>query len=167
MSRQKRIQRSGKIQRKQLRRRPSSGKNTNGDQHRPEFNINFKLSDELREKFVEAVRLGLPPARACDLIGIGESTYYRWMHKGKSYYEQLEEGDQNDHHLVYYKFYRSVLKAAAEWQLEFVVRLGETKVEKEWYRNISVLERRDPQNWGKRPDQVSTEGDYSPDESFL
>jgi transposase len=38
-----------------------------------------KLTDEIIERFITAIKLGCPKKDACGAAGIGESTLYKWM----------------------------------------------------------------------------------------
>lgn len=149
------------IKRKPLNRRyKPDGKKLNG--------VPSKLSDELQIEFVEYVLRGLPPPRACDVVGISERTYHLWMLKGRKYGEELLEGEENQIHDKYYDFYRQVNRAVAQWQLRFVDRLSAHVVDATWTRDLAVLERRDSGNWGRDADHTYRgRDDFPSDESFL
>lgn len=127
-----------------------------------------KLSQEMQDDFIDFVLRGLPPPRACDLVGISERTYYLWMQKGKRYADDIENGEQNDKHRAFYEFYRQVNRAISMWMIRFVDRLSLHTVDSTWYRDLAVLERRDPSNWGKQADHLYRGRDeFDPQEEFL
>jgi len=112
--------------------------------------------------------MGLPPPRACDMVGISERTYHLWMLKGRQYSEALIDGEQNDIHDKYYAFYRQVNRAVAQWQYRFILRLSKESVDATWTRDLAVLERRDSKNWGRDVDHTyKGRDDFAADESFL
>lgn len=43
-----------------------------------------KLTPELQQRFCDALHSGLTFAGACDLVGIGRSTFFRWMDEDES-----------------------------------------------------------------------------------
>jgi hypothetical protein len=126
------------------------------------------LSEEVQNSFIEYVLRGLPPPRACDLVGISERTYHKWMQNGKRYSDDLIDGEQNDIHDIYYSFYREVNRAIAMWMIRFVDRLSASDVDQTWTRDLAVLERRDKSNWGRDSDHNFRGRDEFPsDEAFL
>jgi len=66
----------------------------------------LKLTDEVLEKICNAIRLGATYKDAAIGVGVGETTFYRWMRRG----EKAKSG-------VYRKFWQAIQRANREAQL--------------------------------------------------
>jgi hypothetical protein len=97
-----------------------------------------KLSDEVTERVVSAVRAGNYAEAACQAAGIGQSTYYRWMARGAQ-----EPGS------AYAGFREAVLRAEAEAEVHAVALVRRAMAD-DWRAAIAYLERRHPVRWRSR-----------------
>ncbi len=61
-----------------------------------------KLTDDVKQRFLRATRLGCPVRDACGCAGIGETTYYKWM--------QWADSDRRD--AKRYRDFRDAIKEA-------------------------------------------------------
>lgn len=129
-----------------------------------------KLSPELTENFVQLIRRGLPPDGVCDYLFVPHSTLWRWIKQGTHYLDGNNEPKSDQ---AYGHFVSQLRKALADYRLKLVDELNEDPRNskyalRKWKRALAVLERRDPDNFGKRPDHNSDEDSaFDPDESFL
>lgn len=128
--------------------------------------LGTKLTLELLEKMIVFVKEGIPFTTACSLCGISRSTHTAWMIWGRNYVEALEQNQEVEeskkNHAVYYKL---IDKAFAEYLYDVIKRLN-SRFSMNWVRDITILERRDNENWG-RVVNVSDMDVRDPDESFL
>src|SRR5262245_23417826 len=96
-----------------------------------------KLTPELREQIVQALRAGNYAEAACQAAGISASTYYRWMARGEQ-----EPG-------VYREFRVAVLQAEAVAEVHAVAIVRRAMGE-DWRAALAYLERRHPNRWRRR-----------------
>jgi hypothetical protein len=100
-----------------------------------------KLTPELQQALCDALRGGCYVETACTLVGVDESTYYRWLEKG-------EKGQQ-----PYREFRDAVKKAEAkveELAVGTILRQGLDPKNPNWVALMTFLERRFPGRWGRR-----------------
>ena len=101
-----------------------------------------KLTKELTEKICRAVKAGSHPAVAARSVGVGESTYYRWMEEGRAEEKGLRR-----------EFYEAVKLAEAEGEVRAVAHLA-AAAPTDWRASLALLERRHPHRWLRRPGTV-------------
>jgi hypothetical protein len=142
---------------------------TNKNNLQLSFNVDLtgtKLTLQLLEKMIVFVKEGIPFTTSCSLCGISRSTHTAWMIWGRNYVEALEQNQEVEedkkNHAVYYKL---IDKAFAEYLYDVIKRLN-SRFSMNWVRDITILERRDNENWG-RVVNVSDMDIRDPDESFL
>jgi transposase len=97
-----------------------------------------KLTPEVHERIVAAVRAGNYAGPAARSAGISEATYYRWLKRG----EEETSGR-------YRELYEAVRRAEAEAEVEVVARLRKA-VPDDWRAGLAFLERRYTERWGRR-----------------
>jgi len=100
-----------------------------------------KLTPKLQETICEFVAAGNYMSTACEAAGISRWTYLNWLHRAE---EEATNGGG-----VYFNFLNAVKKAEADAEAERVARIrkaGETN----WLADMTHLERRHPDRWGKR-----------------
>jgi hypothetical protein len=134
-----------------------------------------KLTAALQTALADAVRLGLPLAKACDRAGVGFDTAKEWVRRG-------EGTDDRPPSARYASFALAIRKARADDQARRIARLeqaakggvvnyrrtttranGETVSEErftegQWTADAWYLERSDPENWGRK-DRVAVTGE--------
>lgn len=98
-----------------------------------------KLTPDLLEKVKRGFTLGMTARRVCDLLRIGESTFFLWVSLGK---EEAEAGKRNGHYL---EFLETVRQAQAEFDDKHLEHIGS---DPDWRARAWLLER-------VRPDQFA------------
>lgn len=97
-----------------------------------------KLSVEVRERVVQAIRAGNYAEAACQSAGISPSTYYRWLARGE--HEPTSE---------YAVFREAVVRAEADAEVHAVAIIRRAMGE-DWRAALAYLERRHPARWRAR-----------------
>ena len=97
-----------------------------------------KLTKEVHQRIVAAVRAGNYPEPAARAAGIHPATYYRWMERGE------KEGSG-----IYRDFYEDVRRAEAEAEVEIVARIRK-EIPENYRAGIEFLERRYASRWSRR-----------------
>lgn len=110
----------------------------------------LKLTPELQEKIVTAVREGNYAQVAAQAAGIGETTFYRWMQTG----ERASSG-------IYREFREAIKAAEAEGEMTAVVAVR-SGFGDDWKAAMTYLERRHPERWRKRDEIAHTGKDGGP-----
>lgn len=104
-----------------------------------------KLTPEVQEKLLNAIRMGNYYEAACAYAGIHYFTFRRWIEKG----EKAKSGK-------YREFSDLVKKAEAEAEAR-IVALWQSKIPKDWRAAQVFLERRYPDRWSRK-EKVEVEG---------
>lgn len=97
-----------------------------------------KLTPEVLEKIVAAIRAGNYAVVAAAFAGISERTYYRWMHRGR----EEKKG-------IYWQFCQAVEKAESEAEVR-AVAIIQKHMETNWQAAMTYLERKYPDRWARR-----------------
>lgn len=97
-----------------------------------------KLTPEVQEKILQALRAGNYAHVAAQYAGIHEATFYRWMQQG----EQEPEGE-------YREFREAVMATTAAAEVRAVAHIQQAMPE-DWKAAATFLERRYPDRWGRR-----------------
>jgi hypothetical protein len=108
-----------------------------------------KLTPELQQKLVSAIAAGNYIETACALVGIGTTTFYRW----------LELGSGPNARSPYREFREAVKKAEAAAEAKRIQIITEAAKE-DWKAAAWYLERRYPERWGRR-DRLQAELEHS------
>ena len=126
---------------------------------------NTKCTPKLIDEMVEAIGMALPITKCCDLVGISDVTHRTWLEKGQEYLDN--GGDPN--HEIYGEYLLRVKRALAEWQLTVLrEELNGPAYRPGWAKSMTMLERRDRDNWGRHEKKNTEEqGKPLPDEAFL
>ena len=107
---------------------------------------------------------GLPIITTCELVGISEDTYYRWFDQGKKY--MAGGGDNTDD--MYGRFFEETRRAVALWQMRLIRRsLSVDAYAHGWVRDLTLLERRNRQEWGRDAVRREDPSKYDDAERFL
>lgn len=113
-----------------------------------------KLTPEVRQQVVDALRAGAPPEVASAYAGIVRATYYNWLERGRAAISAAN-GDlpqvlgENE----YAQFVVAVDNALAQFVVGNMTRIGvagRTKVDGEWQALAWQLERRFPAFFARR-----------------
>lgn len=88
---------------------------------------------------------GYPATSACDYIGITDTRFQTWRRKG----ELVRQGDTSikDGHL-FLLFVLGLRRAGAEWVMERV-REAQSRMNRNWYRDLRLLQVRDRLNFAQ------------------
>lgn len=97
-----------------------------------------KLTPEVQERLVSAIRQGLKYDTACALAGISYYTMRNWVIAG----EGAADG-------IYFNFLTALKKAEAEAEQDLVKSIKDAG-KREWQANAWILERRHPERWARR-----------------
>ena len=109
-----------------------------------------KLTEEVTERILSAIRAGNYPAVAARAAGIAESTFYRWMEQGRA----AERG-------AHRAFYEAVKDAEAEGEAHAVAILRR-EMKGDWRAAVALLERRHPERWRRRERREPLAADERP-----
>lgn len=96
---------------------------------------NAKLTPEVQQKIVQAIRAGNYVTVAVDYAGIDRSTFYRWMERGR----QQRTG-------MYHDFHQAVRQAESFAEVRAVAIL-QSEMKENWRAALSYLERKFPDRW--------------------
>lgn len=99
----------------------------------------LKITPELVDKICLAIRAGNYAKIACEMVGIGETTYYRWMELGQ------KEGAQK----VYREFWESIKRAEADAEIANVALIRQAANNGSWQAASWLLERKHGERWGR------------------
>jgi len=112
-----------------------------------------KLTDDRQEKICEALRNGVTIKGACDLVGLDESTYYKWRNRGEDELRRVEEGHANcrvrKSEERYVDFYEATTRAIADSERALVENIRRA-ADEEWRAALELLRRRFSDRWSKR-----------------
>jgi transposase len=97
-----------------------------------------KLTPEIQERIVAAIRAGNYAEPAARSAGISPATYYRWLRRG----EEASCG-------IYRDFYEAVRRAESEAEV-YAVAVIRRAMPNDWRAAAHYLERRYPDRWRRR-----------------
>lgn len=106
-----------------------------------------KLTEEVKNRLLDALRMGNYYDAACAYAGIHYYTFRLWMAKG----EKAKSGE-------FFEFFEAVKEAENEAEARTVL-LWQKAIPKDWRAAQGFLERRYPERWGKRETHVVEGGD--------
>ena len=98
------------------------------------------LDQELIDRICLAIRAGNYAKVACEMVGVGESTYYRWL-------ELSEKPKPNP---IYVELRESVKRAEAEAEVQSVALIKQAAQEGKWQAATWYLERKHNDRWGRK-----------------
>lgn len=98
-----------------------------------------KFTEETVDTLIRAIRAGLPFARACEVAGIAESTFYQWQAG------DFPRGADKD---LKAEFSEALTRARGQSALSLVERIQSATLT-DWRAAAWLLERRFPGDWGK------------------
>lgn len=97
-----------------------------------------KLTPEVQEKIVSAIRAGNYAMIAAEYAGICEATFYGWLKRGR------EDGKG-----IFFEFLKAVKEAEREAEVRAVATVQKHMTDN-WTAAMTYLERKFPQRWGRR-----------------
>jgi hypothetical protein len=98
-----------------------------------------KLTPEVQDKIVTALRAGNYQDVAANYAGIAAPTFYRWM----------EQGADPDSDTIYREFREAVEKAKADSEVRDVALIDRAAADGSWQAAAWKLERKYPNRWGR------------------
>lgn len=104
-----------------------------------------KLTPELAEKIANYISTGNYASVVCGLVGVGDSTFYRWLEKGA----KAKSGK-------YREFWEAIKKAESAREAKWIKDIDG---DPSWQSKAWLLERRYPERWGKKETHVFEGGD--------
>lgn len=121
-----------------------------------------KLTKALILKLATHIKDGMPYKYAAELSGISEATFFNYLSAAeKACAEITDESILSEEDGLFFEFLECIKKAEAE-AIEKKMKLMHRHASKKWQAAAWFLERRDPENFGRK-DKVSithfTEGD--------
>lgn len=112
-----------------------------------------KLTKEVEEKIIRAIRAGNYIETAAAFAGISKDTLYNWLKRGARESQRLE-GSPNakprKKELIYLEFSDAVSRAMAEAEVRDVQNISIAGEQGDWRASAWRLERRHPERWGKK-----------------
>ena len=111
-----------------------------------------KLTPEVRDRIIEALRAGNYQDAAAAYAGIGPATFYRWMERGRA----------ADAEPDYREFREAVERARAEAEVRNVALVQRSAADGTWQAAAWFLERSYPSRWGRRERHEVTGADGGP-----
>ena len=105
-----------------------------------------KLTPATQAKILESIRAGLTHKLACMRVGVNDSTFYRWLQEGS----QARSGRYKD-------FHDEVMRANAD-SAEVLLNQIRIKAYEDWRAAAFILERRFPDDYGKRTELTGKDG---------
>ena len=105
-----------------------------------------KLTPDVQEAIVDGINAGLTFRLSCARAGLDPATFYRWLEKG----ETAKSG-------VYSEFCDTVSRAKADSAMRLVSQIT-LQAPTDWRAAAFMLERRFPDDYGKRSEITGKDG---------
>ena len=109
-----------------------------------------KLTPELKEEIVKYIETGNYIRTACQAVGIGKTTHYIWMERGKKASELEEKGKRIPESEKIYRDYRDAIKKAKAKAVIRNVLVIQAAAKKSWQAAAWWLERAHFKDWGRK-----------------
>ncbi|MEM1182106.1 MAG: hypothetical protein AAGM22_27405 [Acidobacteriota bacterium] len=103
-----------------------------------------KLTPEVQDRIITAIRAGNYSRVAAEYAGISERTFYGWLRRGK----KAKSG-------LYREFWCAVQRAEREAEVRAVAMIQKS-MDGNWRAALAFLERKYPSRWGRK-DRLSIE----------
>jgi len=119
---------------------------------------------EVIEAFCRKVAKGVPASTACDSLAIMGDTFHEWIALGENWLRG--EGDREEEvGRLCAGFVVGIKTAGAHW-VEERLKVLQQEGNREWKRDMHLLEVRDPRNFSAAAEGGNMES-YDPDENFV
>jgi transposase len=105
-----------------------------------------KLTPEVQERIVAAIRAGNYAGPATRSAGVSEASFYRWMSRG----EKAKSG-------IYRDFHEAIRRAEADAEVHAVAVIRKEIADGDWRAAATFLERRFPDRW-RRQQSIEHDG---------
>lgn len=110
--------------------------------------MKLKLTPELNEQMVKYIEAGNYVKIACQMVGIGKTTHYNWMERGKKASELEEKGKKIPKSEKIYRDYRDTIKKAEAKAIIRNVLVIQKASKDSWQAAAWWLERAHYKDWG-------------------
>lgn len=111
------------------------------------------LTDELQDELCKYLQSGATIADACAMVGLAESTYYRWCQWGEAH-DKGEKLPDTPHKIVdrerCLEFLEAVKKARSRARVANVAIILKAAKNNNWQAAAWFLERSNPKEWARR-----------------
>lgn len=97
-----------------------------------------KLTKQLIKNAADLVKLGNYTETACAYLGIGKTSWYRWLQEG----EQAKSGLKRE-------FWEAIRQAEAQAEIRNIGKI-QTAANDDWKASAWYLERKFPDRWGRK-----------------
>ena len=116
-----------------------------------------KCTPDLTKKFVYHLSRGAYVRHTCAFLGVTERVFYDWIERGRDYRDAVEDKlTPRPEDKVYFDFLVETEKARAKPAVEapkLILEIG--KKQKDWRPLAWLLERSQPELWGRRKLEVT------------
>ena len=105
---------------------------------------------EVGSKIRASISVGMKYKDACAVAGVTERVFYYWKKRAEKTADKLESGELTDakaSECIYFQFFQSLKEAEAKAKLSL---LSKIKTDPSWQSKAWILERRYPDEWGRR-----------------
>jgi len=110
-----------------------------------------KIDPDLVNRLVTNLRLGAYMDAAAKYVGIGESTLYRWLDRGRAEAARVEDGEPpNPEETTYKELWEAIEKARAEAEIRHTGNITTAANNGTWQASAWWLERTRPNKFGRR-----------------
>lgn len=115
----------------------------------------IKLTPDLQKQITDVIRAGNYIETAAAFAGLHKSTLYDWMKRGAKERQRVAGTNKRmlKKELPFVEFSDAIEKALAESEVRDVMRVGEAS-KTDWKAAAWRLERKFPQKWGRKFQQV-------------
>jgi hypothetical protein len=101
----------------------------------------LKITEDMIDKFIGAIKVGAPIVSACGCAGISETTFYKWM--------QWADSERQDSE-TYALFREDIKRAQGEAAQRWLVIIEKAALGGSWQAAAWKLERKYPNEFGNR-----------------
>lgn len=103
----------------------------------------IKLTGELIKKMGKYTEIGIYISTICRCFGIGRTTYYRWIKRGR----RDEEMERDS---LFLEFWNTIKRAEAKAELDILATVMAEAYRGNWKVAMWFLERRFPERWARK-----------------
>ncbi len=116
------------------------------------------LDPEIQKTLCAAIRAGATHEGAAAHVGIGTTTFYRWMDRGRTEEERIADGAEPDpDETPYREIWESVKKAQADAEIRNISVIQNAAAGGTWQAAAWWLERRMPSRYARRVEVAGTD----------
>lgn len=110
-----------------------------------------KLTPEVQQRVVEALRAGNYQDAAAGYAGISHTTFHNWLNRGKEEARRIADGEKpKASEAIYVEFLDAVEKARSEAEVRNVMHIQRAAQDGTWQAAAWFLERSFPRKWGRK-----------------